>query len=110
MRPPVSTDRFAAAAAGFFHVATVNRHVEFDQSESSEAVFAVKDGKPSRTVLRALTAVHDGDPTKLRPLHDVVDVDALDDLFRDPPLGTVTFEYEGYTVIVRHDAEVAVRE
>lgn len=48
------------------------------------------------------------------PLHDVVDVDAIGDLFRDfgsptAEAGHVTFEYEGYAVTVRSDGLVGVR-
>lgn len=84
--------------------------MDYDRSSSDENTFAVKEGPVSQTVLRALMTVHDGDATDLKPLYDVIDPDALDALFRGPNPGTVTFEYEGYTVVVRENAEVVVRE
>lgn len=84
--------------------------MESDHSNEAETTFAITDGSPSDTVLRALSTVHDGELSDMRPLYDVIDPDALDDLFRGPNPGTVTFQYEEYTVIVRENAEVVVRE
>lgn len=74
-----------------------------------ETVFAVKNGTPSETVLRALTEVQDGEPAEMPPLYEVIDLDALDSLFRGPNPGTVKFDYAEYTFIVREDAEVVVK-
>lgn len=84
--------------------------MDFDQSLNDERVFAVKDGPPSETVLRALSTVCEESPTDMKPLYEVIDPDALDALFRGPNPGTVTFEYGEHTVIVREDAEVVIEE
>ena len=81
-----------------------------DQSIQEEITFAVKDGPPSETVLRALTEAHEADYAEMEPLYENIDLDALDDLFRGPRQGTVTFEYGEYTVIVRGDVEVSLRK
>lgn len=52
-------------------------------------------------------------PDELRPLHDVIDPDALEALFDDADgtqirSGQVSFTYEGYAVEVR-DEEIAVQ-
>lgn len=82
--------------------------MDFDQSLKRDRVFAVKDGPPSETVLRALRTVREEPPTEMKPLYEVIDPDALDALFRGPNPGTVTFEYGEYTVVVREDAEVVI--
>lgn len=48
------------------------------------------------------------------PLYEVVDVDAIENLFKDfgsptARVGHVMFEYEEYTVIVRSDGFVGIR-
>lgn len=73
-----------------------------------EAVAAVTDGPPSRAVVQAVADADDSDPVDLPPLYRVLDPDALDAIFRDRPDGSVTFEYNGYTVTVRGTAEVTV--
>lgn len=52
------------------------------------------------------------DPTHLpTPLAEVVNPDALDNLFADrDPDGQVTFTYEGFTVTARSDGTVNVRD
>lgn len=81
-----------------------------NQSLMQESVFAVKDGTPSETIMRALMEVHGGEPTDMAPLYEVIDLDALDSLFRGPNPGTVKFDYAEYTFIVREDAEVIVKQ
>jgi hypothetical protein len=61
-------------------------------------------------VIRALRETEGAELSEDRPLYEAVDLDALDALFRGPNPGTVTFEYQGYTVEVRGDAEVVVEE
>ena len=58
------------------------------------------------------------DPLELPPLYDVVDPDALDDLFASgrqngtAQSGRVEFQYNGYTIIVEFgtEPEIAVKE
>lgn len=55
-------------------------------------------------------------PPTYQPLHDVVDPQALDDLFtprkNGKPRGTgrVTFEYCGYEITVESDGSVSIEE
>lgn len=65
---------------------------------------------PSETVIWAVSEAVDVNPIELRCLHEVVDTDALDALFRGKNAVTVTFEYHGYTVTVCEDGEVILEE
>lgn len=67
---------------------------------------------PSHEVISAVAAADDVDPKALDPpLHDVLDVEALDRLLdwasdhRDNAL-VVSFEYAGYQVTVSRDGRV----
>lgn len=44
---------------------------------------------------------------ELRPLYEVIDTDALEELFRDTR-GRLTFEYLDYEVTVYHDRSVEI--
>lgn len=79
------------------------------RSIQAEAAFAVKDGPPSETVVRALMDVEGEGAAEMRPLYEVVDLEALDALFRGPNPGTVTFDYGEHTIVVREDAEVVIK-
>ncbi|PSP55182.1 hypothetical protein BRC82_06635 [Halobacteriales archaeon QS_1_67_19] len=73
----------------------------------SEGVDA--DRAPSQRVVDAVTAATDADPTEMEPLHDVVDPDALDQLFaKAETAGYVEFPYADCTVTVRPSGEVEV--
>ena len=67
-------------------------------------------------VTSAVETVSGRDVTDLPPLHDVVDVDALDKLFRPRRSGerrtngSVTFQFAGYTVTVYADGLLVVRD
>lgn len=75
-----------------------------------ETTFAVKKGPPSNAVIEAVAEAENADATDLSPVYDAIDPDALDALFTGRCPGEVAFDYEGYTVIVREEAEVTVRE
>jgi hypothetical protein len=50
-------------------------------------------------------------PTELTPLGEVIDPDALSTLF-SPPSKTkkeLSFEYEGYTVIINEDSTISLK-
>lgn len=71
----------------------------------------------SERVVEEVAAAEGVDPVKLEPpLHEVVDPDALDQLFESIPggpdraAGKVTFEYLEYEVTVTADRRVTVRE
>ena len=73
------------------------------------------DGRlpPSRKVIAEVARRTDVAPIDLPPLHDAVNPDALDALFRPTPTGsrvdgTVSFEYSGYDVTVHADGYVDI--
>ena len=73
----------------------------------------IGDEPPSETVVRIVAEARSCDPLDLPPLHDVVDPDALDDLFGDegagrPRGGRLAFEYGGCTVALVDSNEVRV--
>lgn len=84
--------------------------MDFGQSPRSETTSAVKEGPPSDAVVRAVADLADADLVDLPPLYEAVDPDALDALFRGRPAGCVAFDYAGYTVTLRENAEVTVQE
>ncbi|MEY7849186.1 HalOD1 output domain-containing protein [Natrarchaeobius sp. A-rgal3] len=65
---------------------------------------------PSLRVVDALASATDTDPLDLEPLYDVVDPEALDQLFRDDVdvSGRVQFSYDGHAVEVGSDGTVTV--
>ncbi|WP_440765060.1 HalOD1 output domain-containing protein [Natronorubrum sp. DTA7] len=74
---------------------------------------------PTQAVIEAIAAregvdVTDVEPPAYEPLYTVVDPAALDKLFRTSsavcPDAFVTFEYEGYEVVVHSDGRVEVDE
>lgn len=80
--------------------------MDSEQSTSQRMVFAVKDGPPSQAVVDAVATAEERDPIELSPLYDSIDTDALDALLEDPQGIDVTFRYEGYTIVIRENAEV----
>lgn len=80
--------------------------MDFERSTRRDLVFAVKDGPPSEAVVKAVATAEGRDPIDLSPLYDVIDTDALDSLLEGSRGIDVTFQYEGYTVLVRENAEV----
>lgn len=70
---------------------------------------------PSAAVVEAVARAEGVDPTEIeRPLYEVVDPDALDDLFssrhvHSPASGIrVSFTYYGYEIQVRGDGDVTL--
>lgn len=73
------------------------------------------DEPPSLSVIRAVAAVNETDPTRMRPLYEAIDPDALDHLFastsrRSTPLshGFVSFRYGDCDVTVYGDGRTVV--
>ncbi len=63
---------------------------------------------PSERILHAIARDKEVDPTELAPLFDAIDPEFLDELIRSarsPPAAavSVSFEYEGYCVIISGD-------
>ncbi|AWB28367.1 HalOD1 output domain-containing protein [Halococcoides cellulosivorans] len=72
------------------------------------------DEQVSTAVVRAVSAVEGRDPTIMRPLRDVLDMDALNALFADRADGSprtggrLTFEYSDSTVTVQNGEYLTV--
>ena len=72
-----------------------------------------QEPKPSLRVVERIARAEGTDPAELTPqLHEIVDADALDQLF-DPSSrgdaidrGSITFRYRGYTVTVHADGRI----
>jgi hypothetical protein len=64
------------------------------------------------TVIETVSVATNTDPENLPQLYDVVDVEALEDLFAagqtSERRASVRFGYAGCTVTVRHDGEIVV--
>lgn len=72
---------------------------------------SLSDARLSTQVITAVAETDDVDPCDLpQSLHDVIDPDALDQLFRDRPdaNGHVTFRFNEYTVKAKSDGTVAL--
>lgn len=82
--------------------------MNFDQSTSSDMVFAVKNGSPSTAVVEAIANAEDCDPADLPPLYGSIDTDALDSLLEGSQGVDISFEHEGYTVNVLGNAEIVL--
>lgn len=79
-------------------------HVSFDPDEESIV----------EVVTNAVAVIHNEEPTELDPLHEVVDVDALEELVAPsgddrPGADEVEFVYEGLAVVVDADGDVWLR-
>lgn len=68
---------------------------------------SIEGDKPlSLAVIECISLVDGGNPDTHPPLHDAIDPDALNNLFRDRESGEVTFSYLDYEVTVTGDAVV----
>ena len=67
------------------------------------------DFSASRAVLEAVAETTESDEAALPVLFEVVDPEALDQLFRGRGDGTVTFEYAGFDVHIGPGSTVSVR-
>ena len=78
-------------------------------TESGQHVQSSGEWEPSTAIVETVSARTGQSVVDLPPLYDVVDPDALDDLFTGrQTLGVVTFEYAGHDVTVRADRTVDV--
>jgi hypothetical protein len=79
---------------------TTSRSVRVDLPENSPA---------SERVVEEVASLQEVPPTDLEPLYDSMDPAALDALLSCGAwTGEVRFEYHGYEIAVRRDAEVSV--
>jgi hypothetical protein len=58
-------------------------------------------------IAAGVASLEDTTPNDLPPLYEVIDTEALEDLFRGGR-GRVVFEYRGYEVTVYHDHSVEI--
>jgi hypothetical protein len=89
-----------------------------DGTESEIVVYTRDDGEsPAHSVVQAVAEATERDPTRLSPLYDVVDTDALDELATgdDERRSTtealcITFRFEGCDVAVYADGRTIVSQ
>lgn len=63
----------------------------------------------SSEIIREIASKEDVDTTELEPLHDVMDPEALDSLYRDSSNApTVRFNYSGYCVSIYNTDAIEV--
>ena len=80
---------------------------------STSAETTIKDDVISTAVIAAIAERDGVEPTELeRPLYDVVDPDALNNLFATDRgvRGHVVFSYEGYEVHVNSEGDVRISD
>lgn len=81
-------------------------HVKEPDTGTARKQFDGRTEPPSIAVVSLVAAVAGCDPAELEPLSDVLDPDALDELFAPTPTGRhrtdgrVEFSYHGYDVTV----------
>lgn len=68
------------------------------------------DATPTIGVVELVSAVSGTSRTDLPPLHDVIDPDALDTVFREYDVGSVVFPYCGFAVVVSADGQLSLYE
>jgi hypothetical protein len=74
----------------------------------SRALVDRSEARPGRAVIEAIIDDDDIDEeARQAPLYEVIDLDALDELFRDGT-GKVIFEYQSRVIAVDHDGTVQV--
>lgn len=80
-------------------------------TEMFTAAPAQDDEQPSDRVIRCLAIALNESPTRIRPLGSVINVDALNNLYRPDlsELVTVTFPYGELVVSTSSDGAVTVR-
>lgn len=71
---------------------------------------AIEEDTPvSLTVIECVSEADGRDPNDRPPLHEAIDPEALDDLFRGRSGGEVTFTYQDYEITVDGDAVTATK-
>lgn len=72
--------------------------------------YSVDGDQPlSLAVVDCVSKADGGDPDSRPPLYEVIDPEALNDLFRDQNAGEVTFTYFDYEITVNGDAVITRR-
>lgn len=81
----------------------VHTSVEWEQDTENTPVYAV---------VSAVAEVEDTDPVDLPPLYNAIDPESLNSLFTsqsNPVAEQITFQYAGYSIVVRGSGEVEVQ-
>jgi hypothetical protein len=94
----------------------VRRDESSGSSDTDTITYRTTDDEPSsESVLGAVADVTGTDPTDMDPLYDVINPDALDELFgrsidrdQQSPLDYVLFHFEGCAVAVHADRRIEV--
>lgn len=68
------------------------------------------DATPTIAVVELVSAVSETSQTDLPPLHEAVDPDALDAVFRHHEVGKVVFPYCDFAVVVSADGQLSLYE
>lgn len=76
---------------------------------ATDGVTIQQNSSLSQAIIEAVAEEEAVDPLKLDPLYDVIDPDALDDLFQSESICRVLFEYNGYEVEVTAGGNVTLR-
>lgn len=85
--------------------------VRYDPTKDAYcATFTCSDIEPSSAVVFAVSELRDMKPTELDPLHNVIDPEALDLLFKNKenPQGTIEFDYEDCEISVHKSGEIYI--
>ena len=69
-----------------------------------------RDTPLSLAVIECISKVDSDDPETRPPLHEAIDPDALNKLFRDRNSGEVTFTYLDYEITVNSDAVTTTQQ
>ena len=90
---------------GEYHPDTQTYHIYHDLEQPPSI---------STIVIRGIATLNGEQPTDIKPLHDVIDPDALDALFQPVSeesterRANVSFPFEGYEVTVYADGEIVI--
>lgn len=64
---------------------------------------------PSEAVVRAIAQAKGIDPLEMPTLYEILDPDALDELFKGHTLRYIQFSYDGYDVIVESNGRITIQ-
>ncbi|AHG01894.1 hypothetical protein HALLA_00955 (plasmid) [Halostagnicola larsenii XH-48] len=101
-------------SVGAIEIVDSMNDIEFDADEDAfRAEYDSRRDQPSLAVVAMVAAIDDRDPIELSPLHFVIDMEALDDLFSETATdgmrsGCLSFSYEGFDVTVFSEGTIEV--
>lgn len=65
---------------------------------------------PSVAIIRTLAGAKGVDPLELSVLHEVVDLEAMDEILTGPGTTSVKFSYDGLDVLVEADGRILIQD